>query len=173
MPTLADYLRLAPFSVDELVDAANSVLRERPALRVSRRTVRYYVGVRVLPPPSGPPKHARYGADHLVRLVAARALGDAGRSLEAIRAELDLMPPDPAEAARGVQALLEPPAAAVFERAAPAPMAGAPPSRLSEAPALPSESVRRVRLGRLVVEAPPELDDAALVAELRDALSGH
>lgn len=94
MPTLHDYASLAPFGkVDELVDAANSILRQRPRLRVSARTVRYYAGpeVGILPKPSGSPKFPRYGMEHLIRLVAARCMLDSGETLLSARAEIDRM----------------------------------------------------------------------------------
>jgi DNA-binding transcriptional MerR regulator len=89
MPSIDSYLALAPFTKEELVDAANSVLRDRPRLHVSGRTVRYYVSEHVLPPPGGSPKLARYGAEHFIRLVAARCLIDRGLSLEDVRPRLD------------------------------------------------------------------------------------
>lgn len=82
MPTLAQYERLAPFSLAELVEAANSILRERPRLHVSDRTVRYYISKGILAPPHGTTKAARYSFEHLTRLVNARLLIDSGASLE-------------------------------------------------------------------------------------------
>jgi DNA-binding transcriptional MerR regulator len=90
MPTLQEYGALAPFSLDELVDAVNSVLRERPHLQVSKRTARYYVQVGVLPPPQGSPKYARYSMDHLIRLVGARVLVDRGATLQAAIQDLNV-----------------------------------------------------------------------------------
>lgn len=46
MPRIVDYSTLAPFSLEELVGAANSVLRGRPDLEVSIRTVRFYIAKR-------------------------------------------------------------------------------------------------------------------------------
>lgn len=89
MPTLADYSRLAPFSLEELVDAANSLLRDKPRLQVTARTVRYYIAEGLLPRPDGPPKFARYSAEHLSRLVGLRRLQDEGRRLEEATEELD------------------------------------------------------------------------------------
>jgi DNA-binding transcriptional MerR regulator len=86
---LTFYQGLAPFSIEELVDAANSVLQHRPRLKVTRRTVRYYVQEGVLPPPAGSPKFARYGYDHLLRIVGARCLQDLGSSLGTVRETLD------------------------------------------------------------------------------------
>lgn len=82
MPGLDAYTALAPFQIEELVDAANSILRDRPRLALSKRTVRYYVAQGVLPAPRGAPKFARYGMEHLARIVGARVLQDEGRSLE-------------------------------------------------------------------------------------------
>lgn len=84
MPGLDAYAALAPFQIEELVDAANSILRDRPRLRVSKRTVRYYVSQGVLPAPRGAPKFARYGMEHLAKLVGARAMQDEGQSLEEV-----------------------------------------------------------------------------------------
>lgn len=89
MPALSDYARLAPFSLEELVGAANSILRDRPRLAVTPRTVRYYISVGLLPPPAGPPKYSRYSQDHLQRLVGARCLQDEGWSLKDLPTELD------------------------------------------------------------------------------------
>jgi len=82
MPTVEDYASLGPFTLDELVDATNSILREKPSLAIQARTVRYYISFGLLPPPSGGPKHARYGSEHLRRLVSIRRWIDGGLSLE-------------------------------------------------------------------------------------------
>ena len=82
MPTIEDYAPLAPYALDELVAAANAILRERPRLQVSERTVRYYISNGLLPPPSGGPKYARYGVEHLRRIVCIRQWVDEGLSLE-------------------------------------------------------------------------------------------
>ncbi len=89
MPTLADYRRLSPFSIDELVDAVNAILRDRPRMEVSKRTVRYYVALGTLPAPRGTPKFARYEMEHLVRLVGARCLQDRGKSLDEAKEQVD------------------------------------------------------------------------------------
>lgn len=72
MPTPEDYQDLAPFTLDELVRAANSVLSDDPSLRVLPRTIRYHIAKGLLPPPSGPPRYARYGYEHLVKVVQIR-----------------------------------------------------------------------------------------------------
>lgn len=82
MPRPEDYEALAPFSMDELVSAVNSIVRERPVLAVQPRTVRYYVSSGLLPPPSGGPKFARYTMEHLRRIIAVRQWLDQGISLE-------------------------------------------------------------------------------------------
>lgn len=84
MPGLDAYTVLAPFQMEELVDAANSILRDRPRLHVSKRTVRYYVAQSILPAPRGAPKFARYTMEHLARLVGARLLQEDGRNLEEV-----------------------------------------------------------------------------------------
>jgi DNA-binding transcriptional MerR regulator len=99
MPSLQSYVPLAPFGLEELVEAANSILRDRPRLKLTTRTTRYYISEGILPPPSGSPKFARYGIDHLARLVSARCLQDQGMSLQEVRVTLDSMT-DPLEEAQ-------------------------------------------------------------------------
>jgi DNA-binding transcriptional MerR regulator len=82
VPTIEDYLPLAPFSLPELVAAANAILRDRPALQIQPRTVRFYISNGLLPPPSGGPKYARYTIEHLRRVVFIRQWLDQGMSLE-------------------------------------------------------------------------------------------
>lgn len=82
MPTVEDYAPHAPFTLDELVVAANRVLGNNSKLAIKDRTVRYYISQRLLPPPSGGPKFARYGIEHLKRIVAIRNWLAAGFNLE-------------------------------------------------------------------------------------------
>lgn len=96
MPTVDDYAPLAPFTLDELVSAANSILRDRPSLKIQGRTVRYYIANGLLPPPSGGPKFARYSIDHLRRIVGIRMGQDSGLKLqEAAQAETFASMPPP------------------------------------------------------------------------------
>jgi DNA-binding transcriptional MerR regulator len=53
---------------------------------VSRRTVRFYVQEGLLPPPYGVGRGNHYGPEHLDRLRRVRAMQEAGRTLEEIRA---------------------------------------------------------------------------------------
>lgn len=152
MPTLSNYLRLAPFTLEELVDAANSVLRDRPKLHVTKRTVRYYVAERIVPPPVGSPKNARYGAEHLIRLVGARALADIGRSLPAVRTELDRLTARNSEATAEIQALLDD--MVVLEAPLRSPLASFLSLPDEDDLVVPDVLVRRVPLGRLVLEGP-------------------
>ena len=82
MPTLQDYEDLAPFTLGDLVQAANAILRERPMMQIQERTVRFYISKGLLPPPGGGPKFARYGMEHLRRIVAIRQWLDAGVTLD-------------------------------------------------------------------------------------------
>jgi DNA-binding transcriptional MerR regulator len=82
MPQLSDYAKLTPFTLDELVGAVNSVLRNRPRLQIQGRTIRYYISKGVLPPPGGGPKFARYELEHLLGAVAIRCLQDQGMDLD-------------------------------------------------------------------------------------------
>lgn len=52
---------------------------------VSRRTVRYYVQERLIPPPFGVGRGNHYGPEHLERLLRVKALQEAGRTLDEIR----------------------------------------------------------------------------------------
>lgn len=56
---------------------------------VSRRTVRYYVQMGLLPAPSGPGRGAFYTDAHLARLIEIRQLQEAGVSLAEIGSRLD------------------------------------------------------------------------------------
>lgn len=84
MPKVSDYVLTAPFTLEELVAAANSILRDKPRMEVSARTVRYYISRGLLPGAIGSPKNARYRIEHLERLVAIRQHLDQGQSLEQI-----------------------------------------------------------------------------------------
>ncbi len=66
------------FSIGELARRAG----------VTRRTIRYYVEMGLLPPPGGAGRAARYTADHLSRLEQIRALQAQRLSLEEIREHL-------------------------------------------------------------------------------------
>lgn len=145
MPRVEDYEILAPFSVDELVSAANAILRERPALTIQPRTVRYYISEGLLPKPSGGPKFARYQLEHLRRIVAVRLWIDEGLSLEECRWKLEgrdhdlpLEPP----VRHGRREPLKPPAAS------PSVVIQAPLSApgLWEEPPAVGDMVRRIRL---------------------------
>lgn len=88
MPSVEDYAPHAPFTLDELVVAANRILGNTPQLSIKDRTVRYYITERLLPPPSGGPKFARYGIEHLRRIVAIRGWLSEGVSLDEARNRL-------------------------------------------------------------------------------------
>lgn len=80
---------MAPFTLEELVSAANSILRDKPRMEVSARTVRYYISRGLLPGAIGSPKNARYRMEHLEKLVAIRLRLDEGQSLDQISEELE------------------------------------------------------------------------------------
>ena len=65
--------------IDDLADRAG----------VSRRTVRYYVQEGLLPAPLGVGRGRHYDRSHLERLLQVKALQEAGRSLDDIRAALN------------------------------------------------------------------------------------
>lgn len=85
---LSLYRQLAPFTADKLVDAANALLTAKRVHGITKRTLRFYTAQRVVPGPMGSPKFARYGYEHLLTLLAARALQDQGMKLEQIVVEV-------------------------------------------------------------------------------------
>lgn len=158
VPTPDEFARLAPFSLDELVSAINGVLREHPRLAVSARTVRYYIAQRLLPPPAGNPKFARYGRDHLLLTAAIRALMAGGASLPeaAEEARRTLERPDASErvatlvAGAGDDAILA-------EESAEAMVESPRPRNRNRRSSTEGELVRRLRLGpKLVLEVSGE-----------------
>ncbi len=89
MSILANYRRYAPFTADKLVDAVNSVLSIKGAQPITKRTLRFYTAQEVVAPPMGSPKFARYGYEHLLMLLGARARQDQGMKLDQIKVEVD------------------------------------------------------------------------------------
>jgi DNA-binding transcriptional MerR regulator len=84
------------YSIDELADLAG----------VSRRTVRFYVQEGLLPAPLGVGRGSHYDRTHLDRLLEVRALQEAGRSLEDIKAgRLSAAMPSLSKASRSSRAL--------------------------------------------------------------------
>lgn len=86
--TLSSFEHRPPMSATELLEAANSLLRHCTNQRVTERTLRYYVSMRLVPRPDGPPKLARYGFRHLVFLVAIKILQHSGYDLIQVREEI-------------------------------------------------------------------------------------
>ncbi|MDW8105585.1 MAG: MerR family transcriptional regulator [Armatimonadota bacterium] len=84
MPKLRDYETLAPFTADELVQNANTLLRPIPEAQLQKRTLRFYSSQGLLPPPEGPRSKAHYRYEHLVILVALRLFKHLGLKLELI-----------------------------------------------------------------------------------------
>jgi DNA-binding transcriptional MerR regulator len=69
---------LGRFGIDELAGLGG----------VSRRTVRYYIQEDLLPAPLGVGRGRHYDRTHLDRLLRVKALQEAGRSLDEVRALL-------------------------------------------------------------------------------------
>lgn len=86
--TLSTFEHSPPMSANELLEAANRLLRQSTNQRVTERTLRYYVAKDLVPPPAGPPKLARYMFRHLVCLVAIKILQDLGFSLDGVKQEI-------------------------------------------------------------------------------------
>lgn len=84
MSEITAYRRYAPFTADRLIDAANSILATNGSQPMTKRTLRFYTAQNVVPRPLGSPKFARYGYEHLLTLLSARALQDQGLKLEQI-----------------------------------------------------------------------------------------
>ena len=88
-------------SIGDLADAAG----------VSRRTVRFYVQQRLLPPPLGRGRGRHYDGSHVERLRRIGELQSAGHSLDGIRRILDgadpsSVPTPPARSAHALRANL-------------------------------------------------------------------
>lgn len=64
---------------------------------VTPRTIRYYIEMGLLPPPSGSGRVASYGEEHLRRMHLIRKLQMARLSLDEIREQLGVMSPADAE----------------------------------------------------------------------------
>ncbi|MCS6831561.1 MAG: MerR family transcriptional regulator [Armatimonadota bacterium] len=84
MPKLKDYEILAPFSADELIRNANTLLGHIPQAQLQKRTLRFYSSQGLLPPPEGPRSKAQYRYEHLVILVALRLFKHLGLKLDLI-----------------------------------------------------------------------------------------
>jgi DNA-binding transcriptional MerR regulator len=86
-----------------IADPVETLSVEQLASRVGMtvRTVRFYAGRGLIPPPRREGRNGYYGPDHLVRLELVRELQAHGFTLSAIEGYLDRIPPDatPAEVA--------------------------------------------------------------------------
>lgn len=72
-----------------MTDAARYAIGDLADLGgVSRRTVRYYVQERLLPPPLGLGRGNHYGPAHLEQLLRVKTLQENGRTLDEIRSVL-------------------------------------------------------------------------------------
>ena len=88
MSVLQEYKKYAPYTANELVDAINHALRRKGEADFSKRTLRFYIAQGVVPPPIGSTKFARYGFEHFLAVLAARALRDRGIRLDKVANEL-------------------------------------------------------------------------------------
>lgn len=88
MSLLSAYRKYAPYTADTLIDACNAVLSSSGMTPMSKRTLRFYTAKSVVPRPLGSPKFARYGYEHLLTLLASRALQDQGLKLHEIEKEV-------------------------------------------------------------------------------------
>ncbi len=170
MPSLRDYESLAPFSIEELVDAVNSLTRDSPRLKVSLRTIRFYISRDLLPRPLGAPKVARYGMEHLLRTVAYRCMQESGRSLEESKREMDLVIRNIPEAIEHVEMLLHRPVLSVIESSVHRSLSLQP--RVARLPV--QETVTKIRLTpSAVLEHSGESGDIEDLKEALAALEAH
>jgi DNA-binding transcriptional MerR regulator len=187
---LRRYQNLGPFTIDELVSAVNSVLRDRPDLAVTKRTIRFYVAQGIIPPPRGAPKFARYPFENLLTIVAIRRMQDRGEKLEvAQKRAVQVRMSDPEEAIRWVESLGKGESPQVREQQAvysvpPPSSAMAPPSvpplqdshRLLRESA-PSRSWRTTPLERyelgpdITLTVPADRDQERVLNEAREAIT--
>jgi len=86
---ISAYRKYAPFTADKLIDAANAILGASELPAISKRTLRFYTAQGVVPRPLGSPKFARYGYEHLLTILTARALQDQGNKLHQIKQECE------------------------------------------------------------------------------------
>ena len=86
---LTHHKQLAPYHIDDLLVAANDVLRAAGLEEVQRRTLRFYILKGIVSRPIGSPKFARYEYGHLLRLVGARSAQDQGVKLDQIKELFD------------------------------------------------------------------------------------
>lgn len=88
-------------------DSHRYTARDLAALTgVSERTVRYYVGEGLLPPPLSRGRGANFGPTHLTRLQLIRAMQQAGNELEAIREYLTTLDSELAATGATIEAAL-------------------------------------------------------------------
>lgn len=191
MDLLRRYQNLGPFTIDELVSAVNSVLRDRPDLGVTKRTIRFYVAEGIIPPPIGAPKFARYPFVSLLTIVAIRRLQDQGDKLEiAQKRAIQVRMTDEAEAIRWIESLEKGGESRVREQgvaynlASVASPSMAPPSAptIQSSPNLLRESapsrawrttpLERYELGPdITLTVPADRDQQQALTEARDAIS--
>lgn len=88
MRSVKEFKKMAPFTADELVHAAQSLLPSHYGTPFSKRTLRFYIARNVVSRPLGSPKFARYGYEHLLQLMATRMYQDQGLKLESVSEEL-------------------------------------------------------------------------------------
>lgn len=131
-PVLARLVDGGTCTLDELADLANALLRDttisdrRIGDHLDGRTVRYYTTNGLLPRPFvGSDRRARYGREHLVRLLAVRRLQAGGVTLADVYRHLVVADVDALDEIAGLPALLRHDATAAAT-AAPAPAAPAP-----------------------------------------------
>ena len=74
MSLLLTYKRAAPFSAEEIVRVVNELLGIKKVQGLTKRALRFYVSRGILPAAIGPSRHARYGYEHLLRVLIIRMM---------------------------------------------------------------------------------------------------
>lgn len=85
--SIKEYRSQPPITIERLIELVNHILGGRTRHLVSKRTIRFYTSMKVLPKPLGAPKFSRYGYEHILCILAARTLQDQGVKLDQVSLE--------------------------------------------------------------------------------------
>jgi len=102
LATLRQYAALAPWSLRDLASLTGAILDASAIFPVnaaarqlpSERTIRFYVGRKLVSPPEGRGTAATYGYRHLLQVLAIKLQQMEGRTLETLGREFESLPGD-------------------------------------------------------------------------------
>lgn len=102
LSTLRQYAALAPWSLRDLASLTGAILDASAIYPVnaaarplpSERTIRFYVGRKLVSPPEGRGTAATYGYRHLLQVLAIKLQQMEGRTLETLGREFESLPGD-------------------------------------------------------------------------------